>query len=221
MASHPNAYIFGAEGFVADFDSLYRDIEDPWEQTSVFDSSDSRRLLSINYCERLFLEGEHRRSAKVLEIGCGFGHLTEYLRVAGFNSTGVDISSVAIEKAIEKHPEASFFVRNISEVRLLEEIDPDVIILSEVTWYVLDSLDGFLSRLTQFAANRSRPTYVIHLLNTYPPGVQKYGRDFFTDENGILNYFNLDYIEAGYVTNSPTNELVCKDTFFLAKVPIE
>lgn len=220
-ATHPNDFIFEAEGFVADFDSLYREIEDPWEQTSTFNSGDSRRFLALNYCERVFPEGEHRSSAKILEIGCGFGHMTEGLRVSGFNSTGVDISRVAIEKAHAKHPEATFLERNISDVGLLEEIDPDIIIMSEVTWYVLESLDGFLSRLAQFAGNRSRPTYVIHLLNTYPPDVQKYGRDFFTDLNGILNYFNLDYIEAGYVANRPTNEFVYKDTFFLAKVPKE
>jgi SAM-dependent methyltransferase len=132
-AAYPNEYIFGAEGFVADFDLLYREIEDPWEQTSSFNLGDSRRLLALNYCERLFPEGEHQSSAKILEIGCGFGHLTEGLRVSGFNSTGVDISRVAIEKASATHPEATFLERDISDARLLEEIDPDIIIMSEVT----------------------------------------------------------------------------------------
>ncbi len=209
-----NDYIFGADGLVGDFEGLYRDFEDPWEQTSVFDSGDSRRILAISYCEKALSKFEDRSSARILEIGCGFGHLTDALRLAGFSSVGVDISSEAIKKARAKHPESVFFERPISDVRLLEEFDPDIIIMSEVTWYVLDNLHGFLGRLSQFADNRSKPTWVIHLLNTYPPGVQKYGRDFFTDLDGILEYFNLDYIEAGYVASSPTSELVHKDTFF-------
>lgn len=146
-----NDYIFGAKGgLVGDFDGLYRDLEDPWEQTSIFDSGDSRRLLALNYCERVFSECEDRSSAKILEIGCGFGHLTEALRLAGFSSVGVDISSVAIKKACAMHPESVFFERPISDVLLLEEFDPDIIIMSEVTWYVLENLRGFLGRLTQF-----------------------------------------------------------------------
>jgi hypothetical protein len=53
----------------------------------------------------------------------------------------------------------------------------------------------------------------------YPPGVQKYGDDFFTDLDGNLDYFNLDYIEAGYIASDPNGKQVNKNTFFLAKVP--
>ena len=214
-----NDYVFGTDGLLGDFEGLYRDFDDPWEQTSVFDSGDSRKVLALNYCERVFPEGEHRGSVKILEIGCGFGHLTERLRLAGFRSVGVDISSEAIKKACAKHPKAAFLEGNISDARLLEEIDPDIIIMSEVTWYVLDSLDGFLGRLAQFAANRVRPTWVIHLLTMYPPNIQKYGREFFTNLNGVLEYFDLDYIEAGHVAPRPNGESVHEQSFFFAKVP--
>ena len=91
--------------------------------------------------------------------------------------------------------------------------------MSEVTWFVLDSLDVFLERLAQFAADRVSPTWVIHLLTTYPPDVQKYGREFFTDLDGMLDYFNLDYIEAGFIASDPNGKQVNRNTFFLAKVP--
>ena len=209
-----NDYIFGDDGLVGDFNGLYRDFEDPWEQTSVFDSGDSRRSLALNYCEKVSSEFEDRGSVKILEIGCGFGHLTEGLRVAGFSSVGVDISSEAIKKACAKHPESVFFEREISDVLLLEEFEPDIIIMSEVTWYVLNNLHGFMGRLAEFADSRARPTWVIHLLSMYPPDIQKYGREFFTDLNGVLEYFNLDYIEAGYVAPRPTGELVHEQSFF-------
>ena len=168
-ASHLNEYIFGAEGFVASYDLLYCDFEKPWEQTFGFDSGDSRTFLALHYWERIFPKGEHRSSAKILEIECGFGHVTEGLRVSGLNSTGVDISRVVTEKAHAKHKEATFFQRDISDVGSLKEFDPDIINMREVTWFVLDSLNGFLENLAQFAARRVSPNWVIHLLTMHHP----------------------------------------------------
>ena len=220
-----NDYVFEEGRFVGDFEGLYRDFKDPWDQTEVFKARDSRRVLAMSYCQRLLSEFEDRSQARVLEIGCGFGHMTEALRLYGFSSVGVDISGEAVKQARLRHPESVFFQRSISEARLLEEFNPDIIIMSEVTWYMLDELKAFLDRLTQFAEDRSTDTWLIHLLNTYPPGVQKYGRDFFTDLDGILAYFNLEYIEAGYVASSPTAQKVHKDTFlwrrYLVKAQIE
>jgi hypothetical protein len=68
--------------------------------------------------------------------------------------------------------------------------------MAVITWYVLSDLDQFLLDLNSYARNRDKPTYLIHLLATYPPGVQQYGRDRFFDLTGILNYFNLEYLEA-------------------------
>jgi hypothetical protein len=62
---------------------------------------------------------------------------------------------------------------------------------------------------------------VIHLLTMYPPEEQKYGREFFTDLDGNLDYLNLDYIEAGYIASDPNGKQVNRNTFFLAKVPKE
>jgi SAM-dependent methyltransferase len=214
-----NDYIFNEGIFIADFEGLYRDFKDPWDQTDVFNSGDSRRVLALNYCQRIRSEFKDRDQVRVLEIGCGFGHMTEALRLDGFSSVGVDISGEAVKQARLRHPKSVFFQRSISEVQLLDELRPDIIIMSEVTWYVLDDLREFLGGLSKFAKNKSTNTFLIHLLNTYPPNVQKYGRDFFTDLDGILGYFDLEYIEAGYVATLPTANEVHKDTLFLAKVP--
>jgi len=216
-----NDYIFDGGKFIGDFEGIYRDFKDPWDQTEVFNSRDSRRVLTLNYCQRLRSEFKDRDQVRVLEIGCGFGYMTEALRLDGFSSVGVDISSEAVKQARSRHPESVFFQRSISEFPLLDELSPDIIIMSEVTWYVLVELKAFLERLSKFAENKSTDTFLIHLLNTYPPGVQKHGRDFFTDLDGILSYFNLDYIEAGYVATLPTAKNVHKDSFFLARIPRE
>jgi SAM-dependent methyltransferase len=206
-------YIFNKGKFVADFEGLYRDFKDPWGQTEVFESHDTRRFLALNYCKRIRSEFKDRSQVRVLEIGCGFGHMTDALRLDGFRSVGVDISGEAVKQARSVHPESVFFQRSISEVSLLDELRPDIIIMSEVTWYILDDLKEFIDRLSKFSQNKSTNTYLIHLLNMYPPDVQKYGTDFFTDLDGILTYFNLEYLEAGYVSTLPTAEKIHKDTF--------
>lgn len=216
-----NEYIFDNGKFIGDFEGLYRDFKDPWGQTEVFDSHDTRRFLALNHCKRIRSEFEDRSQPRVLEIGCGFGHLTEALRLDGFNSVGVDVAAEAIKQARLRHPDSVFFQRSISEANLLDQLNPDIVIMSELTWYILDELNGFLDRLSKFAANRLPNTTLIHLLNTYPPGVQKYGTDFFTDLDGILAYFNMEYLEAGYVCNFTTAEKIHIDTFFVAKVPRE
>lgn len=208
-----NDYIYDKGIFLGNFDGLYRDFRDPWGQTEVFESHDTRRFLTLNYCKRIRSEFKDLRQVRVLDIGCGFGHMTDALRLDGFSSVGVDFSAEAIKQACFRHPDSVFFQRSISEANLLDEFNPDIVIMSEVTWYILNELDGFLDRLSKFAADKLTSTTLIHLLNTYPPRVQKYGTDFFTDLDGILTYFNLEYIEAGYVSTLPTAEKIHKDTF--------
>ena len=45
---------------------------------------------------------------RILEIGCGAGNLAGYLHDKGLNITAVDISSVALKKAVELHSNLSF-----------------------------------------------------------------------------------------------------------------
>ena len=103
----------------------------------------------------------------------------------------------------------------------LSRLDADIVIMAEVTWYVLDQLSRFLERLREHAQNRERPTYLIHLLTTYPPGVQQYGREYFTDLDGILNFFKLDYLESGFVQVKREDDPGSQGTYFIARVPRE
>jgi hypothetical protein len=70
--------------------------------------------------------------------------------------------------------------------------------MAEITWYVLNQLQAFL----EFLRTELPQTYVLHLLSTYPPGVQKYGADYFTDLPGIKRYFGMKYLESGEVHQS-------------------
>jgi len=62
------------------------------------------------------------------------------------------------------------------------------------------------------------PIYLIHLLTTYANGVQKYGSDYFTDLDGILSYFGLNYLEYGYIVGGKEYNSEFRGTYFVAKV---
>jgi hypothetical protein len=60
--------------------------------------------------------------------------------------------------------------------------------------------------------------FLIHLLATYEPGVQKYGADKFTNLDEIIKYFNLEYLEYGFVKTVTEFDDKSQGTYFVAKV---
>ena len=212
-------YVFRDGRLVGNFDGLYRAVEAPWNQTRAHHKADTRRQIAVLLCERLRSHAELGQVHKVLEIGCGLGFLTDHLRELGFETVGIDVSREAVEIAHRENPWSTFLVRSFEDPSIFADFDPDIVIMSEVTWYVLDSLETVLGRLRAHAKGRSRATYLVHLLATYAPGVQKYGTEYFTDLDGILDYFKLEYLEAGRIISPREDDPLAQGTYFLARVP--
>jgi SAM-dependent methyltransferase len=201
--------------FVGDFEGLYQNFDDPWHQSRADSQRDTRRQIAIGWMHRLRVEAGVSR---VLELGCGFGHLTDRLRQDGFSAVGTDVSKTAIEKAREINPSSVFVQADIADFDRLTAFSPDVFLMAEITWYILDELDAFISRCRGYASTRQRPTFLIHLLTTYAPGVQKYGREKFTNLDEILRYFKLATIESGYVKTPREGGPESQGTYFVARV---
>lgn len=151
-------------------------------------------------------------------MGCGFGYLTDTLRTLGLNSIGIDISSTAINAARTLHPDSNFRIDQYNNFDFFYRFMPNVLILAEITWYVLDTIDQFIIDLKKYAKSQQNPIYLIHLLSTYPEGVQKYGRDFFTNYSEILDYFDLDYMECGFIQVSRMDDRDSQGTYFIARL---
>lgn len=98
---------------------------------------------------------------------------------------GIDVSITAIEKARAKFPECHFDDGDILEVEKISNFQPDCIFMDEVTWYVLDKLDDFKSSLSENFKGAS----FLHTLRQYPEGTQLYGKEYFTDLKGFMDYF--------------------------------
>lgn len=62
--------------------------------------------------------------------------------------------------------------------------------------------------------------HVFHSLAIYPPGVQKYGNEYFTDLKGILSYFEswVDYKEFGEISTPLPWDPESRGTFFIGEV---
>ena len=85
--------------------------------------------------------------------------------------------------------------------------------MSQLTWYILDELDDSLKLITK---KREKEIFLIHSLATYEYGVQKYGTEYFTNLDGILKYFKLDYLFSGEFQVRNLDK-VSRDTLFAAK----
>lgn len=192
--------------FVGDFEGLYKKFNDPFLQSKKEKFEISKKAI-INYCQ--LLQSSKKRKLKTIEIGCGFGKLSKDLSDIGFKTFGTDISKTAIKKAKLKNKKCNFFVSDLINEELYLRIKPDIFIMSEVTWYILPKLKKFIKFLKKNFKNK----YLIHTLAVHHSGKQKYGKKYFTNQNGILKFFNFQYLEYGEKWNAEEGR-----TFFLAKI---
>lgn len=184
-------YVIRDGRLIGEFEKLYQDFEDPWHEVGCEEFA-SDKAAGINLLCRL---KEEKGISRVLELGCGFGHFAARAAAAGLQAAGIDISATAISIARARHARVNFHVGTIDDHELIKQLQPDVIVMAEVTWYVLNSLSPFIEFLRSDLPN----CYVLHLLTTYPPGVQTYGNDYFVDLAGIKKYFGMQYLESGEV----------------------
>ena len=167
-------------------------------------------ILSFCQYSKLFLK---RKKIKTLEIGCGFAYLSQSLNELNFDSYGTDISKTAIYKAKKKFPNLKnkLYESSFLNFNLYNKIDPDIFILSEISWYVLPDLKKFL----RYLKTKHRNKILIHFLSTYKKKEQKYGKNFFYDLNTIKKFFNLKYIVSNnYKGKGYGNQF----SYFLAKL---
>lgn len=76
--------------------------------------------------------------SRVLEIGCGVGYWTEYLKTFGVKDyTGNDIAEISIKNLKENYPDYKFIRGDISETPL-EKNTYDIIFMIDVTQHITD-----------------------------------------------------------------------------------
>jgi SAM-dependent methyltransferase len=173
--------------FVGDFEGLYRNVADPWDQSGedghlrAFYQESRQRLIRV--LERFSPDGA------ILEIGCGHGHATAAMEKAlpAASVDGADISETAISRARELFPDCHFHCGDIRDANFELPKTYDVIVFNQMLWYVLNDLASAISNA--FKALSDNGYFIISLGFLAD---QKYGRDVINGVNGLLAYFAGD-----------------------------
>lgn len=62
-------------------------------------------------------------NGRLLEVGCGAGRYIQQMLPAGWECTGLDISTLAVETARKRNPSANFVVGALSDIETSEKFD--------------------------------------------------------------------------------------------------
>lgn len=74
--------------------------------------------------------------SRILDLGCGMGHYSNYMYNKGFNVLGIDFSEKMINIAKKNNPNIDFIISDICELKTIENQKFDGIVLA----YVLQHL---------------------------------------------------------------------------------
>jgi SAM-dependent methyltransferase len=123
---------------------------------------------------RFYYDDDHRYmrfliqpGLRVLELGCGTGHLLAELRPS--HGVGVDLSPEMIEVAQTQHPELEFVVGNVGDAETLARLGGpfDVIVLSDAIGYLEDCQTTFAA--LQPLCHRDTRVVISYFSQTWRP----------------------------------------------------
>jgi trans-aconitate methyltransferase len=84
---------------------------------------DERHAFVFQYGEDLLSVLRPQPGERILDVGCGTGHLTKAVADSGARVIGLDQSSAMIATARDAYPELEFMVADASDFFLLEPVD--------------------------------------------------------------------------------------------------
>ncbi|MEK7434137.1 MAG: class I SAM-dependent methyltransferase [Cyanobacteriota bacterium] len=133
------------------------------------------------------------KTGNALEIGCGTGHLIRWINSKGFNSTGVDISSTAIEMAKEQSIglDLNFFKDDFCYSDSLKEKKFDLIIDGSCFHCIVEDKDRKL--FIEKAHNLLRKDGVFILCTNCSPINQKAFSEKYKTQKYQNNIFYVPY----------------------------
>lgn len=107
-----------------------------------------------------------------------------------------------------------FIVGNLTEIDKLLEAEQsgyDVILFSELMWFILPELKGILSKLKKVFSGK----YIMINQTFYTAG-QRYGREYFTNLNEMIDYLNIDVL--GFTTAEMGNKSGSYETHSIFRI---
>lgn len=189
-------------------DEIYLENDDPWDQNKILNKYPQKMDLIkflVIFCRDNF------NCKKILELGSGLGFITnEINKIKDMHCTCANTSKICIPKASDKYGD-NFIILDLlkkDHLDIITSLNPDIILMLDVTWYILDNIN----EIHNYFKENFKGKILIHILNI--PNNQKYGQEYFTNLNEILDFFDMEYIYSGTIHQKDNT----KTTFFVAKI---
>lgn len=190
-----NEFVFqetptGLLEFVGDFDGLYKEEKDPWGQSGRGSPLDYYYEFSRNRLTAL-LNRRTRRAVRgpALEVGSGLGYVVDRLNkfVSKLQVEGLDVSSVAVERARSLFPKYQFQQGDIRALDLNLPRRYKVVILNQVLWYVIKQIPRVFENCHDLLLDNG----LLVVSQGFLDKPQRYGADVADGVHEFLNHIQL------------------------------
>ncbi len=195
--------------FVGDFEGLYKNESDPWSQSG----KDGDMSIYYEWSRQRLLDNiSPKKNSQILEIGCGLGFVTKLLslKYPYTNCYGLDISKTAIYKAKKLFPNLNFIVDDISSETFNVKKKYDIIILSQILWYILEEFPTVLDNCNKIMKDGAN----LIITQAFLKKPQRYGKDIIDGFYGLKDYLikNLtDNLSLSYLDYDDNNDFIHHD----------
>jgi 2-polyprenyl-3-methyl-5-hydroxy-6-metoxy-1,4-benzoquinol methylase len=176
--------------FIGDFEGMYKNIDDPWGCQKAATSLSKQIMKEIIF-------QKHGHFKRIMDIGCGLGaYSNEIYKRNGLNGEmlAFDVSETAISRAKQLYPHISFHTLNILTDSIEQYGRFNLIIISDILWYILEDVEGVFHKLQTGLDNTG-----IVAIHQYFPYNQNYGREIINGLSGFDSFLtqktNLVYSE--------------------------
>ena len=171
--------------FKYEFESMFRDVDDPWGCAAEVKSLNNRLLIEV-------VRGYNPKS--IVDVGCGLGTMLDAVRQRlnhdeKVKLLGIDVSRTAVKKASSKYSDIDFLSLDVSvdDFAILPKFD--VVLASEIIWYIAENLEEAIFNISNLLSKTS-----VLVIKQYFPQNQIYGRDFIDgrkDFYGLMHKFRF------------------------------
>lgn len=162
MSHKCNDFIIKDGEFVRDFEAMYANIEDPWDQTKV-DATSVIVDLAFTAIEKMI-----NTSEQILDIGCANGyHATRFSNIfPDANYLGTDIAPSIIKKAASNHNsnKVSFVADDIRKFNPNLETQFDLIFSSKTLYYVAPEIDEVIQNIKKYLKPNSHFIWIYNIV---------------------------------------------------------
>ncbi len=158
MSHKCNKFIIGKDGeFLRDFERMYRNVADPWNQHRDHDT-DIAAFLGIQLLE-FIVKSNRIPINSILDVGCADGYHAKRLQNVFTEDAkkeyfGTDISSTVIKRAksltVDCQCDCEFLVNDITKKHDAWENKFDIVFSSKTLYYVAPEIDVVIDNIKNY-----------------------------------------------------------------------